>query len=209
MIRLLSIVACAFVPGLALASPSVLSVDGGRALNLTQSKELTAGAAVNPGDKITTEAGVTARILLDDDTVLQIGPQSEVEIQAAEQKNWSVTMSYGTLMAGVRKFAKKLAKPKLSVRVRDAVMGVRGTVLYVRAAKPEETKPTFLCVCMGLVELTGAGGKINKEIKAKNHDFPQSIDHVAGKSETLKGEFEAGHTDADMNAVKALLPAKK
>ncbi len=116
---------------------------------------LDAGAAVSPGDRISTDEHSKVKLLLADDSVLAIGPQSQVTIDELALRPDGRT---GRLHVLVGRFKLAIAewlggRSDYEVRMPTAVAGVRGTVLW------GDTQLDAICALRGTVEvltLTGA-----------------------------------------------------
>ncbi len=114
--------------------------------------------AVNPGDKLSTEAGAELEIRLDDGSVLKLKDKSLLELDAMEKQARPLTtitslkLGLGKLLGCVRKLSSK--ESKFEVTTPTAVAGVRGTVFAVFA----EGDSTELDVLQGRVAVSGQVG---------------------------------------------------
>jgi hypothetical protein len=176
----------------------------GTARNLTRNQDLAAGSAVWAGDHITTGGDSSARITLGNDIAIQVGPSSDIVIQHEVSKPWSLELVSGMVGSVIRKAVKGAlsSEPKFELHTGSAVMGVRGTMFFVKRLGP---KKFFLCPCMGSLDVKVAGGKIQKTIVSKNHEFAQNIDESEVTPKSSPAEMGTDHTDKDMNELKALL----
>lgn len=114
--------------------------------------------AVNPGDKLSTEAGAELEIRLDDGSVLKLKDKSLLELDAMEKQARPLTtitslkLGLGKLLGCVRKLSSK--ESKFDITTPTAVAGVRGTVFAVFA----EGDSTELDVLQGRVAVSGQVG---------------------------------------------------
>lgn len=114
--------------------------------------------AVNPGDKLSTEAGAELEIRLDDGSVLKLKDKSLLELDAMEKQAKPLTtitslkLGLGKLLGCVRKLSSR--ESKFEVTTPTAVAGVRGTVFAVFA----EGDSTGLDVLQGQVAVAGQLG---------------------------------------------------
>jgi len=112
-----------------LALGNVTAQQGGNA-----ARALKAGDAVFMGDKVATDFEGRAKLLLDDRSVVSLGPKSEMELTALrspEVPKTSVKLLFGRLWANVQKIVG--ADAKFDVATPNAVAGVRGTSFMVEA----------------------------------------------------------------------------
>jgi hypothetical protein len=112
------------------------------------------GAAVGPGDRINTDGHSKIKLLLADDSVLAIGPQSQVTIDELMLRPDSRT---GRLRVLVGRFKLAIAewlggRSDYEVRMPTAVAGVRGTVLW------GDTQLDAICALRGTVEVRTLAG---------------------------------------------------
>ncbi|MDX2169581.1 MAG: FecR family protein [Deltaproteobacteria bacterium] len=114
-----------------------------------QSLPLTRGATVAVGDTIVTAAGAKVKILLADDSVLAIGPGSQVvldELALAPQSRAAKLR----VLAGRFKLAIAAwltGSSRFEVETPTAVAGVRGTVLW------GDTELDAICALHGTIEV--------------------------------------------------------
>ena len=115
---------------------------------------LEVGAAVSPGDRISTDEHSKVKLLLVDDSVLAIGPQSQVIIDELALRSESRT---GRLRVLVGRFKLAIAewlggRSDYEVQMPTAVAGVRGTVLW------GDTQLDTICALRGTVEVRTLAG---------------------------------------------------
>ena len=96
-----------------------------------------ANMQVVQGDAIQTGANGSAGLIFDDDTVVALGPNSEISVEsflfnpAQKQLSFITRMIHGTFSFITGQIA-KLAPKKVILETPDATLGVRGTKLVVK-----------------------------------------------------------------------------
>ncbi len=107
------------------------------------------GDAVMRGDRVRTGAEAKVKILLADDSVLAIGPRSEVAIDelslAAEQRTARVQVYFGRFKLAVAAWLSGASE--YEILTPSAVAGVRGTVLW------GDTGLDAICALAGTIEV--------------------------------------------------------
>jgi len=100
--------------------------------------ELQAQAPVFLGDVVETQKNSRARLRLLDDSVLNLGPRTQVviEVMNQETKQTGLDLRYGRLRADVSR--QQPGGRRFQVSTRAALLGAVGTTLFV-AALPNET----------------------------------------------------------------------
>lgn len=92
---------------------------------------------INQGDSIQTSANSSAGLIFEDDTVVALGPNSEMSIDsflfdpANKQLSFVARMVHGTFSFITGQIA-KLAPKKVILETPDATLGVRGTKFLVK-----------------------------------------------------------------------------
>jgi hypothetical protein len=120
-----------------------------------KSDPLKVGDQLSAGDRIRTDAGAKVRVLLADDSVLSIGPGSEV---ALDELQLGAGGRKGRLSVLVGRFKIAIAAwlsgaSDYEVRMPTAVAGVRGTVLW------GDTALDAVCALHGKIDLRTPQGK--------------------------------------------------
>jgi len=100
---------------------------------------LAAGSEIELGDSLTVEKGGALKLMLNDESVLALGPESqliinEAEFSGLERKGFSAKLLFGAVWAKVKKVAAG-SEAKFEVTTERAVAGVRGTIFRVDATK--------------------------------------------------------------------------
>ncbi len=100
---------------------------------------LAQGSEIEVGDSLKVEKGGALKLLLNDESVLAVGPESqlvinEAEFSGLERKGFSAKLMFGAVWAKVKKVAAG-SEAKFEVTTERAVAGVRGTIFRVDATK--------------------------------------------------------------------------
>jgi len=106
------------------------------------SRQLKVGDKLFEGDVINTPSDGTAKILLQDKTILDIGSSAlfnvdKFKVNQGGNRDVELGMMYGTLRANVTQ--KLAAAGKFKIRTPSATMGVRGTEFMVKTALSDNT----------------------------------------------------------------------
>jgi hypothetical protein len=129
------------------------------------------------------------RLAVDGLAVAQLGSEGEAVLRA-EGGTPEIELKRGALHAYVRPSKGGVpAKPRFRIRTHAAVMGVRGTTLFVSSRDTD-----FVCVCHGDVEVVWGARK--REIRSRRHDAPVTVPADAAHDLTPAREVVA-HSDVD------------
>jgi hypothetical protein len=190
-----------FLVGLAFSAEPVGKIVEvrGEAVSTSSPKGVAAGSPVFEGDLISTKEGSLVRVLLDDSSALQLGPNTQTRIERPGGSRTRVELLAGSLASMVRALVKGATNsPRFEVKAGQAVMGVRGTLFFVQQIK---AKPTFLCVCNGTVGVKWKGR--DTTITSKHHDAPKYLDPK--KKDMIPAPMGSDHSDADGEALQKVL----
>lgn len=132
----------ALVPALSFAAVGKVSELQGKATRTGKDGTVAAlavGTEIELGDALKTQKGSAVKLLLNDESVLAVGPESRLEIAEAEfsgleRKGFSARLFFGSVWAKVKKVAAG-SEAKFEVTTERAVAGVRGTIFRVDATK--------------------------------------------------------------------------
>jgi hypothetical protein len=120
------------------------------------------GDAVMRGDRVRTGPAAKVKILLADDSVLAIGPRSEVAIDelslAAEQRTARVQVFFGRFKLAIAAWVSGASA--YEVVTPSAVAGVRGTVLW------GDTGLDAICALAGSIEVRTRQGRSRATLSA-------------------------------------------
>jgi hypothetical protein len=179
---------------------------------LTAVKE---GTRFYKNDTIVTEEKSLAKILIVDDTTLNIGPKSELkfsEFNYIDKSNRSILYSF--IKGQVRAIIKNKAKyGDLQIKTKSAVMGIRGTELFANHQTINNLEVSEFSLLSGNAEVkdnnnqTVSLSKNDKVVIIENQQSNQSISHkgimTKEELETLRPEevfmpyFEIQNIDKD------------
>lgn len=169
----------------------ILSVRGEASVKPTGEQDtavpLFKGDRLREGAIIMTEAGAAARLLMQDKSLLDIGPKSRLKVKAyraaakKKQRKVALRMFLGRLWARVTKTFS--AQDTFEVETENAVAGVRGTEFVVDI----DTDGNTLVTCVGgnvevLPEIDGVRAASGQVLGA----FDQSTVTPAGETSQLK-----------------------
>jgi len=186
----------------AIKSIGTVSDVSGNAWIIRNSKKIPAqaGEPVFDGEDIITEDGAQVKLVLTKkEAAFLVKKESHLNIRKTSPDSWWIDLDHGMLLSYVKPSPSSSLKSRFQVKTRNAVMGVRGTIFFIKA---EPNKDVFLCTCSGMVSID------NKAIIiGKHHDSPKLI--KAGPQPlakrllaTEKGE---DHTDAEAAALAKLI----
>ncbi len=99
----------------------------------TATTRLKENDAVNENDRIRTQSSGRVRVVLNDDSILNVGPSSLLTVRAttAASRSGSLELAYGR----VRAVVVHSTSPAFQVRTATAVCGVLGTTLFVDSSR--------------------------------------------------------------------------
>jgi len=110
---------------------------------------------ISTGDLIETDTTARAKLLLADDSILDIGPQSRIKISefrlSPDDRHAQLNVLAGRFKLAVAKFFGE--RSRYQVFMPTAVAGVRGTVLW------GDTSLDLVCALDGSIEVRAIGGE--------------------------------------------------
>jgi hypothetical protein len=134
------------------------------------------GTPVLLGTKIQTGGKSEATLVLSQGSVrtaLLLKPGTSLQLKRLPGGDGiEADLSNGGVLADVHN-PKKVAHP-FQIRTRTAVMGVRGTVFFVKAPRDHQ-QSVFVCTCAGEVAIAPAQGGEPVLVRSKHHDHPYEI----------------------------------
>lgn len=154
------------------------------------------GMEVRPGDVVTVGRGGEAVFVVGRDAFMA---RSNTRIELSEGTGRSV-------LAGLRLVTGALLsvfEPGRERRIRTAtaMIGVRGTGIYVEA----ETKRTYACTCYGEVELVPVDDpKAAEVVRTLHHEQPRYI-YAKGMPRMMETAPVINHTDAELVLLESLV----
>lgn len=120
---------------------------------LVQGKTTTEGAPIHEGDTIHTASASQIRVLMQDNNVLDVGPNSNIAVQPTKEPGTKTTdlfLQMGTVRAQVQK---KLQNEKFFLRTRASVLSVRGTEFVAEVRSDNGNFRESFTVASGIVDL--------------------------------------------------------
>lgn len=163
----------------------VASVSGG---TLTAGgKEVTVGAELADSAVLRLDKGKAVLDLGDEGRIQMTGP---AELRLGDRR---VDLKFGKLLSVLPKLRRGF-----TVATPLAVAAVRGTEFFIEA---REDGRTYLCLCQGTLEITGAPGLgYRKAIRSKNHGS-YIFSKIGNRLDRGPWRME-NHTDAEIDGMK-------
>ncbi len=128
-------------------------------------KEAEIGDSVNNSDLVETGTDSVCEIIFNERNIIQLGPGSLFEVGSSRKIDFS--LEKGSLSAVADKLNMIAGtKERLAVRTPSAVIGVRGTLFFV---KVEDENNSYLCICNGTANTYKGDGRSRIKIKADHH----------------------------------------
>jgi hypothetical protein len=141
----------------------VVSVNG---MVTSGERQLRPNDALEVGEVVRTAASSDVKLLLADDSILDLGPSSTFRIESyvpnsGADREVTLTVDEGRMRSSIKKRLE--GKGKFFIRTRASVLAVRGTELLVDVKASGSTAQESLMVREGNVEaeLNGGGGKVS------------------------------------------------
>lgn len=162
------------------------------------------GALIKPGDTVTTGSHSQAvfvvgrdAYLMREDTRIEISGRPAATSASGEVQEALVNtlrLLSGKLLAAFGRSDKRIVMP-------TAVIGVRGTVVYLEA----EATRSYICTCYGSVDIeaTAAPG-VRESVTARHHDAPRYI-YGAGVEKPIVAAPVINHTDDEIYMIESLV----
>jgi len=91
---------------------------------------------LEPGDRIGTGSDGTAEVALDPDSVIEVGPGSELKIESTKKSDSVFGLNFGLLKAKIKLL---MMRDKLRVRTPTSVSAVRGTEFAMQVEEEGDT----------------------------------------------------------------------
>ncbi|MBW1891872.1 MAG: FecR domain-containing protein [Deltaproteobacteria bacterium] len=157
------------------------------------------GTLVNVGDVVTTgEDGYAVFVM--QRSAYMVRENSRVELTAAvDDENTGkmvliLTMLHGSLLS-------VFGKGKRRIETSTAVIGIRGTALYVES----EAARSYVCTCYGTVEIRSRFNRnVRERVKTRYHDKPRWV-YGKGVDVMLVEAPVINHTDDELILLESLV----
>ena len=166
---------------------TVITIDGNAYLLRNKARvEIEVASEIFRSDVIITEANSLVRLLLKDDTILDVREKSKFAFsdykEAQGKRDAQFDMDYGSVRASVTKKLKK--KEKMEIKTKSASFAVRGTDFNVKVDQSQPSQAT-LNVFTGEVIAVGANSQKNPNTKVSPQQQLLSGSSDVGKPATL------------------------
>lgn len=201
LLYLLASGAFAATPGSSIAMPAAMPP--GRSIHRLRGDVKVNGVAattstrIRPGDTIQTGDRSFAIFVVEKDAFI-LRSNSSMEIPPRKVKAGLVPTAY-TLKRG--KALSVLASRRTNILTPSAVIGVRGTGVYVES-EPEQS---YVCVCYGISDLSVAGDpSVTETVAASHHDAPKYIISEASGNRIEPAPFK-NHDDEELLLIETLV----
>jgi hypothetical protein len=172
------------------AGPRVVSSEGEVTVDGVPAK---VDMAITATSVITTGKDSRMTFTLNPGSLIQVRPNSKVELGKSERKETSVKLALGAIWSFLPKGS------NYEVVGPNAVAGARGTIFYVEATKPTET---YVCDCDGEIELTS--GKTTKTLKSEMKHVGANVKGADKKAKQAPTKKVLNHTKEEAEALEAL-----
>lgn len=153
------------------------------------------GAALSPGDTVTTAPGASA--------VFVVGRDAFLMRESTELRTAGGEALAGALRLVTGKLLSVFGRGPRSIVTGTATMGIRGTGIYLEA----EAERTYVCTCYGTVEMQANNMPEAREtVQTKHHEAPRYI-YARGEMpiKMIVAAPLINHTDAELIMLEALV----
>lgn len=159
-------------------------------------KPAAVGDMIQPGDIVTTGADSSATFIIGNSAYL-VRENSSLAVGGENDQSENILRMLKGKMLSVFGGEKTIYTP-------TAVMGVRGTGLYVEA----EPSRTYLCLCYGAVDVECRVSGEKQTLKAAYHESPRYIYGSGARSGLINIAPMLNHTDAELILLESLVGRK-
>lgn len=159
-------------------------------------KQVSIGDDVPATATLATGPASECEIVFDKKNIIKIAENTRVTLDFSGQVK-KLDLAQGSLASVLKNLNRLSNADAFQVRTNVAVMGVRGTVFYIRADKDT----TYICDCNGVISLKDESGDNLQEVKAAHH-LATVFSSENGQIVVSPGAMKY-HTDADMAALAA------
>lgn len=170
--------------------PRVITVEGEVTVD---GAPATVDMPITPTSVIATGKDSRMTFTLNPGSLIQVRPNSKVELGKSERKETSVKLTLGAIWSFLPKGS------NYEVVGPNAVAGARGTIFYVEATKPTET---YVCDCDGEIELTS--GKTTKTLKSEMKHVGANVKGADKKAKQAPSKKILNHTKDEAEALEAV-----
>ena len=161
---------------------------------MVNGKLITRDARVGPNDTVETGKGARAIFVVGSDAFL-LRADSKLEMKGSERFVNVLRLLTGALLSVHGGGARTVAGP-------DAVIGIRGTGLYVEA----EAARTYVCTCYGETNIAAADDPtISETIVSVHHDAPRYVLAAPDKGRRIVAAPFKNHDDLELMLIETLV----
>lgn len=178
-------------------TPTVAGVNSLTGTMTVNGKPARVGTPVKPGDRIVTGPNSFAVVVVGKDAYL-LRDNSTIVLE--ESKSAPGVLANVLVLTGkvLSVLDKRPADKRVSYRVANATIGIRGTGFYLEVHEGR----TYFCLCYGEAEIDGPG-MATKTVKTTHHESPIWLDDRGGSMTAEKGPF-MNHTDDELILLEKL-----
>ncbi len=157
------------------------------------------GTLVKYGDVVTTGPDGYAVFVIDKSAYL-IRDNTHIELSGNNSDQYKEkTVNILRIING--KMLSVFGRRKRSIITQTAVMGIRGTGIYVEA----EPQRTYVCTCYGVVDINAKADPEAKEtVKTTHHESPRFV-YASGQDQLIVKAPVINHTDVELIMLERLV----
>ncbi len=152
--------------------------------------------AIGDTAKIDTGKEGRAVLTLQPGSVIEVRQGSKLSLGSSPRKKTSVQLLAGTLWSFLPS-----GEASYEVATQNAVAGVRGTIFYVEAPKPNET---YVCACDGEVEVSAGQKNLPRNVTSKM-EHKSFLVRGNAKKAAMKDAKLRGHTKEQAAELEKLI----
>lgn len=156
------------------------------------------GDIVSVGDTVSTGKNAEAVFVAKTSVYLL---RSDTQIEISEEKEENAVVSVIRVIRG--KMMSVFRKKKEKVITKTAIIGVRGTGLYVEA----EPGRTYVCLCYGKAEIAAGPDGMRESLKTWHHEKPRYVNET-GIDKIIEKAPVKNHSDAELIMLESLVGRK-
>jgi hypothetical protein len=157
------------------------------------------GTLVKNGDVVTTGPDSYAVFVIDKSAYL-VRDNTHVELSSKTSDQYKEKI-VNILRIINGKMLSVFGRRRKTIMTTTAVIGIRGTGIYVEA----EPQRTYVCTCYGVVDITAkAAPEIKETIKTTHHDSPKFV-YASGTNQLITKAPVINHTDAELIMLEKLV----
>jgi len=163
----------------------LINIDG-------QEKSLHIGDYVHEGEQIETSKSSMVKLLMNDDTLFHVGPNSHFVLEKFQLITKSDRQAVYHLLKGKMRslFTIKAEKDQLKIKTPNAAMGVRGTEIVSDVYMKDEKLQTDIALVSGKLEIEGIDDKGQGSVYELNAGELFSARVSEGKSNAIKNAIK-------------------